>query len=165
MRPGRLAVLVGTLVATGALYLGHLMVDDAAFRAITGADVPSIWQELGQWGRPAAALLAAGLVAVAFRPSSGPADRLGGIAALLLAVGAAAGVVLAWQVAADDASVVSTALGAGGSGASAGLGFWVLLAGAGGAAVGALWDLVAAGRAEGGVGGAPSVGEQNPAPL
>ena len=168
MRSGRLAVLVGTLVATGALYLKHLAVDGAAFRAVTGGSVPSIWQELGRWGRPAAALLAAGMVAASFRPGSGLPGRVGSVAGLLLAVGAVAGGLLAWQGAGDDAAVVAAALEqavAGGPGAAAGLGFWVLVTGTGVVAVGALWDLVAAWRGEGkrSPGGTPSVGEEDAA--
>jgi hypothetical protein len=162
MRPGRLAVLVGTLAATGALYLNHLDVDGAAFRVLTGGSVPSIWQELGKWGRPVAALLAAGLVAVAFRPGAGALDWWGSAVGVLLAGGAVAGGWLVRQAAAADAAVVSAALGeaaAGGPGASAGAGFWLLLAGTAVAAAGVLWDVVVAWR---GRASAPSVGEQDP---
>jgi hypothetical protein len=162
MRPGRLAVLVGTLVATGALYLKHLAVDATAFRALTGGAVPTIWQELGSWGRPAAALLAGGLVAVAFRPGSGLLDRWGGVAGGLLAGVALAGGVLARQAAAADASAVSAALGQaveGGAGACAGVGFWLLLAGLAAVGAGVLWDLAGAWLGEGSGG---SVGEADP---
>lgn len=162
MRPGRLVVLVGTLVATGALYLKHLSVDAVTFRVLTGGGVPSIWQELGGWGRPAVALLAGGLVAFAFRPGAGALDRWGAIAGVLWATAAVAGGVLARQVAASDAAVVSTALGRaveGGGGASAGAGFWLLIAGASVAAAGAGWDLAAAWR---GGSRADSVGEEDP---
>jgi len=168
MRPGRLTVLLGTLVATGALYLTHLAVGEVAFRAVTGAGVPTIWQELGGWGRPAAALLAAGLVAVSFRPGAGLLDGAGAVVALLLAAGAVAGGALAWQAAGDDAAVVAAALGAGGSegpAASAGPGFWILLVGTGVVAVGAFWDAAAAwqGRRRGVLEAPPSVGEENAA--
>lgn len=142
MRPGRLAVLVGTLLAAGALYLRHLVVDGAAFSAATGNGVPSIWQELGKWGRPTAAVLAAALVATSFRPNEGLLDRVGAAAAVLLAAAGAAGALAARQAAADDAAVLSAALGS--TPASAGVGYWVLLAGAVGAAAGAVWDLAAA---------------------
>ena len=148
MRPARLAVLVGTLVGTGALYLKHLAVDGAAFRSLGGERVPTIWQELGKWGRPAAALLAASLVALAFRSHNGWWDRAGAIVAVLLGGAAVAGGVLAMGVAGDDAALVAAALeqaaGSGGGGASAGFGFWVVLGGGGIVAAGALWDLVAA---------------------
>jgi hypothetical protein len=160
MRPGRLAVLLGTLVATGALYLKHLAVGDAAFRAVTGASVPTIWQELGGWGRPAAALLAAGLVAVSFRPGAGLLDRTGAVVALLLAAAAAAGGALAREAAGDDAAVVTAALGAAGaegSHASAGPGFLILLVGTGVVAIGAFWDAAAAWQ-----GGRPSIPESPP---
>jgi len=159
MRPGRLTVLVGTLVATGALYLKHLAVDATTFRLLTGEEAPTIWQELGSWGRPAAALLAGGLVAVAFRPGTGALDRWGGVVAGLLAAAAVAGSVLARQEAAGDAAVVSSALGQaveGGAGASAGAGFWLLVAGAAATLVGVGWDLAAIRR---GAGPAGSVGE------
>jgi len=159
MRSGRLTVLVGTLAATGALYLKHLAVDAASFRLLTGEEVPSIWQELGSWGRPATALLAGGLVAVAFRPGSGAIDRWGGAVAGLLAAAAVAGSVLARQAAATDATVVSAALGRaveGGGGASAGAGFWLLVAGAAATLAGVGWDLAGARR---GGGPAGSVGE------
>jgi len=154
-------VLVGTLAATGALYLKHLVVDAAGFRLLTGSGVPTIWQELGRWGRPAAALLAAGLVAAAFRPGSGRLDRWGGIVAGLLAGGAVAGTVLAWQGASADAAVVSAALGqamGASGGASAGPGFWLLGAGSVAAAAGVVWDLAGALRAGAAAG---SVGEQD----
>jgi len=157
MRPGRLAVLVGTLVATGALYLRHLAVDAAAFRSLTGVSVPTIWQEVGKWGRPAAVLLAATVVASSFRPAAGQIDRV-------VAVGAA----LAWQAAGDDAAIVAAALrgaGVADPGASAGGGFWPLVAGAGGAGVGALWDLITScqGGGPAGPGEPPSVGEEDAA--
>ena len=168
MRPGRLVVLAGTLVASGALYLQHLAVDGTAFRALSGGSVPTIWQELGRWGRPAAVLLAAALVALSFRPGSGPIDRLGAAGAVLVAAGAVAGGVLGWQAAGDDAAVVAVALGqagVGNRGASAGPGFWLLLSGTGGAAIGAIWDLLSSrqggGRAH--PGGSPSVGEEDAA--
>ncbi len=170
MRPGRLALLVGTLVATAALYLKHLAVDASVFGLLTGGSVPTIWQELGKWGRPAAALAAAALVALAFRPASGGLDRWGGLTAGLLAGGAAAGGVLARQGAATDAGVVSAALGRvaeEGGGASPGVGFWLLLGGVALVGAGVAWDLTAArwGRAQGGAGGPSSVGEENPAAL
>ena len=159
MRPGRLIVLIGTLVATGALYLTQLAVDAAAFRLLTGEGAPTIWQELGSWGRPAAALLAGGLVAAAFRPGSGALDQWGGGAAGLLAGAALAGSVLARQAAAADAAAVSAALGQvveGGGSASAGAGFWLLIAGSVATLAGAGWDLAAARR---GAGSAGSVGK------
>jgi hypothetical protein len=170
MRPGRLVMLVGALVATGALYLKHLAVGDTAFRAVTGGSVPTIWQELGEWGRPAATLLAAGLVVVSFRPGAGLLDRVGAVVALLLSAGAVAGGVLARQVAGDDAAVVAAALGPAGAGspdAAAGPGFWLLLAGTAVVAVGAFWDGVAAwlGRRSAGPGAPPSVGEEDAAGL
>lgn len=162
MRPGRLVVLVGTLVATGALYLKHLSVDPATFRALTGGAVPSIWQELGRWGRPAAALLAAGLVAFAFRPGTGALDRWGAAAGALLAAGGVAGGMLARQAAGADAAVVAAALDraveVGGS-VSPGAGFWVLVAGAAVAVVGVGGDLAAAWRGRSPAG---SVGEEDP---
>jgi len=170
MRPGRLALLVGILLATAALYLRHLAVDATAFGLLGGGSVPTIWQELGRWGRPAAALLIAALVALAFRPVSGPLDRWGGVAAGLLAAGAVAGGVLARQAAAADAAVVSAALGRvaeqGGS-AAAGGGFWLLLGGAGLAAAGVAWDLAAVrhSRSERAVARPSSVGEEDPAAL
>jgi len=168
MRPGRLAVLVGTLVATGALYLRHLAVDAAAFRSLTGVSVPTIWQELGKWGRPAAVLLAAALVASSFRPASGQIDRVAAVCAALLATGAVAAAALAWQAAATDAAIVAAALrgaGVADPGASAGRGFWPLVAGAGGAGVGALWDLITScqGGGPAGPGEPPSVGEEDAA--
>jgi hypothetical protein len=166
MRPGRLVVLVGTLVASGALYLQHLAVDGAAFRALSGGSVPTIWQELGRWGRPAAVLLAAALVALSFRPGSGPIDRFGAVGAVLVAAGAVAGGILGWQAAGDDAVAVAVALGqagAGNRGASAGPGFWVLLSGTGGAAIGAIWDFLSSGRGRARPVGSPSVGEEDAA--
>ena len=167
MRPGRLAVLVGTLVATAALYLQHLAVDGAAFRALTGGSIPSIWQELGRWGRPGAVLAAAALVGLSFRPESAAFDRAGGIGVVLLAAGALAGGVLAWQAAGEDAATVTAALGQTGIGgrASAGPGFWMLLAGTGGSVIGAVWDLVASRRRAGRArpGEPPSVGEEDAA--
>lgn len=161
MRPGRLILLVGTLAATGALYLPHLAVDATTFRLLTGERTPTIWQELGNWGRPAAVLLAAGLVAVAFRPGAGALDRWGGVVGGMLAAAALAGSVLARQQAAGDAALVSSALGQaveGGAGASAGSGFWLLLAGVGAVVAGVVWDLADAWR--GGAGGG-SVGEED----
>lgn len=169
MRPGRLATLIGTLAATAALYLPHLAVDEAGFRAATGSPLPSIWAELGGWGRPAAALLAAALVAAAFRPVVGRGDAWGGLAAAVLAAGGVAGGWLARTAAVADASAVAAALGEAGSTGRAmpGPGFWVLLAGAALAAGGALWDLVAAlrTRAERGDKERSSVGEHDPAAL
>jgi hypothetical protein len=144
MRPARLGILVGTLVGTGALYLKHLAVDGAAFRSLGGGRIPTIWQELGKWGRPGAALLAASLVALAYRSHAGWWDRVGAIAAVALGGAAVAGGVLAMGVAGDDAALVAAALGQGGGGASAGLGFWVVLGGGGIVTAGAVWDLVAA---------------------
>ena len=165
MRPGRLAVLVGTLVATGALYLQHLAVDDAALGALTGGSLPSIWGELGRWGRPGAVLAAAALVGLSFRPESGAFDRPGGVGTLLLAAGALAGGVLAWQVAGEDAATLTAALGQAGieGQASAGPGFWMLLAGTGGAVIGAVWDLIASrwNRGRTPTGEPPSVGEED----
>lgn len=170
MRPGRLILLVGTLLAAAALYLKHLAVDPATFALLTGGSVPTIWQELGRWGRPVAALLAAGLVAVAFRPGAGGLDRWGGVAGVLPIAGAIAGCVLTRQAAAGDAEVVSAALGqavTGAGGAGVGAGFWVLIGGAGLAGAGLVWDLAAAWRGEAGDGGGgpASVGEQDPAAL
>jgi hypothetical protein len=168
MRPGRLVVLVGTLVASGALYLQHLAVDGPAFRALSGGSVPTIWQELGRWGRPAAVLLAAALVALSFRPGSGPIDQFGAVGAVLVAAGAVAGGVLGWQAAGDDAAVVAAALGqagAGNGGASAGPGFWLLLSGTSGAAIGAIWDFLSSRRSGGRAHpvGPSSVGEEDAA--
>lgn len=170
MRPGRLALLVGILLASAALYLKHLAVDAAAFGVLGGGSVPTIWQELGRWGRPAAVLLIAALVALAFRPVSGLLDRGGGLAAGLLAAGAVAGGVLARQAAAADAAVVSAALTRlvhqGGS-ASAGFGFWLLLGGTALAGVGVAWDLAAIrqGGSERGASRPSSGGEDDPAAL
>jgi len=58
-----------------------------------------------------------------------------------------AGAVLARQAAATDAAVVRKALGPGAA-ASAGWGFWLLVAGAGVAAAGLVWDSVAAWRSQ-----------------
>lgn len=162
MRPGRLVALAGVLVATGALYLPHLAVDADAFRLLTGGRLPSIWQELGGGARATAVLVAAALLALAFRPGAGAFDRWGAPAAAVLAGGAVAGCVLARLAAVDDAVVVSLALAqtGEGAGAAAGAGYWLLVGGAAAATAGTIWDLVGS-RA--GVGLGRSVGEEDAA--
>jgi len=168
VRPGRLVVLVGALVATGALYLKHLEVDDALFRGLGGERVPTIWQEVGKWGRPAVVLAAALLVALCFRPLTGAWDRGGSVVAVMLGVAALAGVLVAARAAGNDAAVVTAALASAGSpesGAAAGVGFWVAAGGCGVVTAGALWDLARAWRRRGPEGGRESVVEDHPAAL
>jgi hypothetical protein len=163
MRPGRLATLAGILVATGALYFPHLAVDSSSFRLLTGGSLPSIWQEVGAGARPPAVLVAAALVALAFRPDSGAFDRWGGVTAVVFAGGAVAACVLAREAAAADAAVVSAALlgvQEGGGGAAAGTGYWLLIGGTAAAAAGAIWDLVGVRRRASPAG---SVGEEDAA--
>ena len=86
MRPARLVVLAGLLVAAGGLYLRYLRVDGEAFAGLAGREAPTIWAEFGTPERIAAVAAVAVLVALAFRPHTGSWDLWGGFPANLGAI-------------------------------------------------------------------------------
>jgi hypothetical protein len=143
MRPARLVVLAGLLVAAGGLYLGYLQVDGAAFEALAGRDTPTIWAEFGTPERIVAVGVVAALVALAFRPHAGSWDLWGGAGAQVLALALVAGAVVIRATAVSDAAAVAELLPA-----APGIGFLVVLTGAAVTLGGAGWDLFAAWRGE-----------------